>query len=92
MKAIIHLDVPDWQLGQEVTVYFPDTMCKHAVCEEDTTKEGCWIYQNDDTQEAYGDYMCSECGMFCEFPKSYCPECGSRKTKKRPLKEADNAD
>ena len=34
MKAIIELDVPDWQIGQEVAVYFPDTMQKKAVCEK----------------------------------------------------------
>lgn len=33
MKAIIHIDVPDWQIGQEVNVFFPDSMMKHAVCE-----------------------------------------------------------
>ena len=34
MKAVIELDVPEWQIGQEVTVYFPDTMQKRAVCEK----------------------------------------------------------
>ena len=33
MNAIIHLDVPEWQIGQEVTVYFPDTMQKKGTCE-----------------------------------------------------------
>ena len=33
MKAIIKLDVPDWQIGQDVTVYFPDTMMKKGECE-----------------------------------------------------------
>lgn len=33
MDAFITLDnVPDWQIGQEVTVYFPDTMYKRGVC------------------------------------------------------------
>ena len=35
MKAVIRLDVPDWQIGQPVTVYFKDTMQKHGVCEAD---------------------------------------------------------
>ena len=26
MKAIIAVDVPDWQIGEEVSLYFPDTM------------------------------------------------------------------
>ena len=33
MKAIIELDVPEWQIGQDVTIYFPDTMMKHGKCE-----------------------------------------------------------
>lgn len=36
MKAIIRLDVPDWQIGQEVKVYFPDTMCVTGTCEDDS--------------------------------------------------------
>lgn len=26
MKAIIAVNVPDWQIGEEVSLYFPDTM------------------------------------------------------------------
>jgi hypothetical protein len=33
MKAVIYLDVPEWQIGQDVTIYFPDTMLKHGKCE-----------------------------------------------------------
>lgn len=33
MKAVIYLDVPEWQIGQDVTIYFPDTMMKHGKCE-----------------------------------------------------------
>ena len=33
VKAVIELDVPEWQIGQEVTVYFPDSMMKHGKCE-----------------------------------------------------------
>ena len=33
MKAAIILDVPEWQIGQKVMVYFPDTMQKEGVCE-----------------------------------------------------------
>lgn len=33
MKAIIKLDVPEWQIGQDVAVYFPDTMMKNGKCE-----------------------------------------------------------
>lgn len=33
MKAVIYIDVPEWQIGQNVSVYFPDTMLKHGICE-----------------------------------------------------------
>lgn len=33
MKAVIKLDVPEWQIGQEVRIYFPDTMVKYGKCE-----------------------------------------------------------
>ena len=39
MKAVIKLDVPDWQIGQDVSVYFPDTMFKTGKCETDRTKK-----------------------------------------------------
>ena len=32
MKAIITVDVPEHQIGQEVSVYFKDTMCVKGVC------------------------------------------------------------
>lgn len=33
MKAIIKIDVPEWQIGKEVSIYFPDTMSIRAKCE-----------------------------------------------------------
>lgn len=33
-KAIIELEVPEWQIGQEVSIYFKDTMHVRAVCRE----------------------------------------------------------
>ena len=32
MKAIIMVDVPEHQIGQEVSVYFKDSMCVKSVC------------------------------------------------------------
>ena len=26
VKAIIEVEVPEWQIGKEVSIYFPDTM------------------------------------------------------------------
>ena len=37
MKAIIKLDVPDWQIGKKVSVYFPDSMVSNSICEIDNT-------------------------------------------------------
>jgi len=34
MKAVIEIDVPEWQIGQDVTVIFKDTMVKRGVCEK----------------------------------------------------------
>ena len=35
MKAIIELyDVPEYQIGQEVTIYFRDTMQMRGICDE----------------------------------------------------------
>lgn len=33
VKAIIKIEVPEWQIGKEVSVYFPDTMCIKATVE-----------------------------------------------------------
>lgn len=35
MKAIITVDVPEHQIGQEVSVYFKDTMCVNGTCESE---------------------------------------------------------
>lgn len=59
-KAIIRLDVPDWQIGQEVSIYFPDTMMKRSVCTAD---------------ERVGCLKCKySVGTFCHHPKPdfYC--------------------
>ena len=67
MIAVIHLDVPEWQIGQPVSVYFPDTMQKKGTCEllkeqpqivrcKDCKRRGtynCPVYVG-------GDGMCSE--------------------------------
>lgn len=39
MTAVIKLDIPDYQIGQEVSVYFKDTMCIKGVCQGDSTIE-----------------------------------------------------
>ena len=39
MKAVVYLDVPEWQIGQEVSVYFPDSMMKRSVCKSVKVRE-----------------------------------------------------
>lgn len=41
MKAIITVDVPEHQIGQEVSVYFKDTMCVKSVCTPLTEPDDC---------------------------------------------------
>ena len=54
MKAIIRIDVPEYQIGQEVSCYFKDTMNVKGICEAERT--GHWIYTE------YHTWCCSECG------------------------------
>lgn len=37
MKAIIKLDLPEYQIGQEVNIYFKDTMMIKGVVQESKT-------------------------------------------------------
>jgi hypothetical protein len=56
MKAVIELDVPEWQIGQNVSVYFPDTMLKRGKCEllkEHETVVKQWTKEIADNQLAH---------------------------------------
>ena len=69
MQAIMRVDVPDWQIGEKVSVYFPDSMMIHSVCEQ-VQPIGKWI----------GGTICSTCNykkMFL-WQYNYCPKCGTR--------------
>ena len=73
MKAKIELDVPEWQDGKEVTVYFQDTMEKKGICkaeeaEADIEGGGMTWY-----------FVCGECRTALpEHNAKYCPECGRK--------------
>ena len=54
--AVIYLDVPEWQIGQDVMIYFPDTMVKHGKCE--LLKEQPEIVRCKDCK--YRSYYCTE--------------------------------
>ena len=77
MKAVIYLDVPEWQIGQEVKVYFPDSMVKTGKCEKAKIvqkperllpcKCGCkrrshWTVAGRGISEKY-KLMCLKCGF-----------------------------
>ena len=78
MKAIIKLNIPEFQIGQEVKIYFSDTMMIKGMTEKQ--KIGHWI----DRGSAWDECLeCSICG--CELNgvqtdilKAYCPSCGAK--------------
>lgn len=72
MKALIEIDVPEWQIGQEVTIYFPDSMCKKGVCKaaisyDRVTREV--VGTKDDVKGLYKvmleDYMNTKTNTWC---------------------------
>lgn len=78
MKAIINLDVPEWQIGQDVSVFFPDSMIKKGICELNEPTE--WLHWTDDRK----DYaMCPNCGygeegeLLLSNITRFCPCCGA---------------
>lgn len=73
MKAIIQIDVPNYQIGQEVSIYFKDTMMIKGIVQE--PKTGHWI--ETDSDDAYW-YMCSECHRRTDEKSDYCPNCGAK--------------
>ncbi len=78
MKAIIQIDVPDYQIGQEVNIYFKDTMMIKGVVQE--PKTGHWKRTSIDlyVQHAMAYYQCSECGEKVIGEHNYCQFCGAR--------------
>lgn len=60
MKAVIELDVPEWQIGQDVAVYFPDTMVKHCKCELLKEQENKKLIDADKLREKLGFAECCE--------------------------------
>ena len=73
MKAVIRLDVPDFQIGQPVTVYFKDTMQKKGYCEPDRE-----IPVKPDTEGGYPSwwYVCGECHGPIDYKEEICRHCG----------------
>ena len=76
MKAIIRIDVPDYQIGQEVSCYFKDTMNVYGVCEAERT--GHWEWVQYESNPNIGNFHCSECRFIPLKISNYCPNCGAR--------------
>lgn len=66
MKAIIRIDVPEYQIGQEVSCYFKDTMNVKGICEAERT--GHWIPVSErlPKEENNHYWICTDCGYQCE--------------------------
>ena len=75
MKAVIRLNVPDYQIGQPVTVYFKDTMQQKGYCEPDME-----IPIKPDAEGGYPSwwYVCGECHGEIGNGDSYCKHCGQK--------------
>jgi hypothetical protein len=87
VKAVIRLDVPDWQIGQEVSVYFRDTMMKHGICEREPEAVEPDImdfarYTNGRKQRRKA--WCGACGLRIRIGSTkqdrsnFCERCGRR--------------
>ena len=76
MKAIIEVNVPDFQIGQEVSIYFKDTMMIKGIVQE--PKTGHWIYIRNSEVNGLKIVECSECGKRTYGSGNYCPNCGAR--------------
>ena len=88
VDAIIRVKVPKWQIGEEVSVHFPDTMMKRGKCE--IAPHGEWKYVQYDGNANIGNWHCSECGrvvfdyirhLYKSYSKkpyyNFCPNCGA---------------
>ena len=69
MKAVIKLDVPEFQIGEEVSVYFKDTMYKKGICEQE--KE---IIRCKDCKKRDGVEECPIAHLLALFPTDFPKE------------------
>lgn len=75
MKAVIRLDVPDFQIGQQVDVYFKNTMHDKSICESDPTEPV--EYDTEGSRYSWF-FVCGECHGNIDFKDSYCRHCGQK--------------
>ncbi len=72
MKAVIKLDVPEWQIGTEVSVYFKDTMMQRGICEKET--ENIKLKQPEKCKDCKSCHNYSENKFYCGMATSENPE------------------
>ena len=78
VDAIIKVRVHKWQIGEEVSVYFPDTMTVKGKCERDLGTAH-WELVDENYSQVIA--KCSECGNFLLMEKcgkklsEYAPKC-----------------
>ena len=82
VNGVVHVRVPKYQIGEEVRLYFKDTMSAKGICEE----QGAWV--NAEWVKDRKRYRCSNCGHIAdkvitvggriiEQLSAFCPECGA---------------
>jgi len=84
MKAVIKLDLPKYQIGEEVNLYFHDSMMTKGIAEADTTNEiitckDCKHWESDVMELIDGfpiivaHSICNKWGGGCQTnPDGYC--------------------
>ena len=64
MKAIIEVDVPDHQIGQEVSIYLKDTMMIKGIVQEPSVT---WVTGADGAKIAFKDVPVWKVTKICEI-------------------------
>jgi len=92
MRAIIEIDVPDYQIGQEVSIYFKDTMMIKGIVQEPKTIRGLhlsqkyrdWLF----IQEPKAGHWIANAPQYDMLnPQYICSECGNAHTRTTPYCE-----
>ena len=71
MKAVIEVDVPEYQIGQDVSVYFKDTMCVKSVCKKKQTRKKKTSSYDSSAKES----RCNNCQNNTDELSGECYEC-----------------
>lgn len=92
MKAIIEVDVPDYQIGQEVSIYFKDTMMIKGIVQEPSEIIHGSTYGGVSWGGTYNPQepkICEKCLYAEETDGSHCYECVKGESKFEPQERSD---